>query len=158
MFMMDAPPPPAIEIVAQLSTSTSHCQIQKRATDDEAGDQIEARCRSMTTPLGRALKGVSVDRIRACQVVLTVNAVHNPRLLNVGNCKGSLSVSDVGSQWVGQVEKAAGIKSGAVEFVAFEKAAAGPGCYRVTVTYDAKPGGQDTSYEDKQARFCVSSR
>jgi hypothetical protein len=89
-------PASAVEVVAHLTATTSHCEIRRRSSDDEAGDPIEVRCGTTTTSLGRALKGASVDRIQACQIVLTVNAVHTPQLLGLNNCRGRLSVSDIG--------------------------------------------------------------
>jgi len=154
MFIMDSPPP-SVEVVSVLSTTTSRCEIRKRLSDDEAGDPIEARCGSMTKPLGRALKGVSVNRISACRIVLTVNAVHSPRLLRLSNCRGPLSVADVGSRWTTRLRNAAAIKTSRGEFVSYEPIATQRGCYNVTVTYDAKSGTQNTAYKKKRERFCV---
>ena len=69
------------------------------------------------------LKGVSVDRVRACQIMLTVNAVRTPQLLSLNNCHGPLRVSDIGSDWTKQLQKSAAIESSIVEFVLSEKAA-----------------------------------
>ncbi len=150
------PPLPAAEVVAQLSTTTSRCEIRKRMGDDEAGDPIEVQCGKTTTSLGRALKGVSVDRIRTCHIVLTVNAVHTPQLFSLNNCKGRLTVLNIGSEWTDRLERSASIKPADVEFTAFEKIMGRRGCYNVGLTYDATAGGQDTSYKEKKGSFCVS--
>lgn len=154
MLIMDSPAP-TVEVVALLSTTTSHCEIRKSASDDEAGDPIEVRCGTIRKPLGSAIKGVSVNRVSACQVVMIVNAVHSPRLLNLSNCRGPLSVADAGGVWTKRLQKSADIKTGSIEFVAYEQVAGLTGCYNVTITYDAKSGGQNTSYKEKTGKFCV---
>lgn len=157
MFIMDSPAP-TVEVVAMLSTTTSHCEIRKRASENESGDSIEARCDNASRPLGRALKGVSVDRISACRVVMTLNAVHSPRVLSLSNCRGRLIVADVGTKWTTQLQKTAGIHAASTEFVAYKQIDGRMGCYDVTITYDANPGAQDTAYKDKTRQFCVPSQ
>lgn len=146
----------AIDVVAVLSATTSHCEIRKHASDNEDGDLIDARCGSLIKPIGRALKGVSVDHISACHVIVTVNAVHSPRLLSLTNCRGLLVVTDVGSAWREKVRKSAAIKESSVEFVSYEALAKRPGCYNVTITYDAVPSSENTAYKTKSGRFCVN--
>lgn len=157
MFTMDSPAP-TVEVVALLSTTTSQCEIRKRVSDEEAGDPLEAKCGNVRRPLGRALKGVSVNPISACRVVITVNAVHLPRLLSISNCRGPLMVADVGASWTNHLRKTAGIRPASTEFVSYKQIEGRAGCYDVTVTYDAKPGDRDTSYQEKTERFCVKNR
>ena len=153
-----ASPTPTVEVVAVLSTATSRCEIRKRQSGDEAGDPIEAKCGATTKPIGRSLKGVTVDRISGCRVVLTVNAVHSPRLLNLSNCRGALVVTDIGSAWTKRLQKSAGINAKSVEFVSYEKLAERTGCYKVTVTYDVDAHSQNTAYQEKEGRFCIAAQ
>lgn len=157
-MFITASPAPTVEVVALLSTNRSRCEISKRASDEESGDQIEARCGNIRRPLGRALKGVSMNRISACQVVITVNAVHSPRLLDLSNCRGKLVVVDVGTIWTKQLQKTASIQAASTEFVSYKHIKSRTGCYDVTVTYDTKPGAQDTSYQEKTEQFCIQRR
>ncbi len=157
MFTIDSSPQ-AIDVIAVLSTATSRCEIRKRVSDNEGGDLIDARCGSTVRQLGRALKGVSIDRISACRVVVTVNAVHRPRLLNLVNCSGSLTVTDVGSVWTKKLRQSVAIKDSSVEYVAYKALSMRPGCYKVAITYDAVPGSENTSYKERVGRFCVANR
>ena len=147
-----------MEVVAVLTSTTSRCEIRKHTSGDEAGDQIEVRCGDATTSLGRALKGLSVNRISGCRVVLTVNAVHSPRLLSLSNCRKPLKVVDVGSVWTTRLQKSANIKPESVEFVAYEKIARRIGCYDITITYDANPNSSNTAYEEKKGQFCIEAQ
>ena len=153
-MLLMASPPATVEVVAQLSTATSHCEIRKRVIDEEAGEPLEVKCGSATRSLGKALKGVSVDRISACRVFLTLNAVHFPHLLHVDNCHGRLVVSDVGSAWIKQLLIRARIKPQSVEFVSYERVDKRVGCYNVTVTYDANARISNTAYRQGKGTYC----
>lgn len=154
MLFIDSPAT-AVESVALLSSARSRCEIVRNITDDELGDRIEVRCGGQKKSIGRALKGVSADRLSACSVALTIYAVHTPKLLTISNCSGTLKVSDVGSAWLARLGSAYKIAPSRVEFVSFEKAAERIGCYKTTVTYDAKAGKQDTAYEAKAGIYCL---
>lgn len=154
MSLIDSPPA-QVEVVARLAARTSRCEIIKYASDDDSGDLLEGNCGTMSRSLGWALKGVSVDRINACQVLLTVNAVHSPRLLSLSNCSGRLVESDVGSTWVEQLQRRADIQSRSIEFISYAKVEKRVGCYDVTVTYDARSGAQNTPYKETAAQFCI---
>lgn len=151
-------PVPLVEIVAILSTATSRCEIEKRQRDDESGDLIESRCGAITKPLGTALKGVSISPLSACEVVMTVNAVHSPRLLKLSNCQGPLTVVDVGSAWTNRLRKRADVETGSIEYVTYLPTEHRIGCYRVTIAYDAKPSFKNTPYKERVGEFCINKR
>jgi hypothetical protein len=146
------------EIIASLGSATSRCEVRRHESDSEEGDPIDVRCGSAVKSLGRALKGVSVDRIGECRLVLTVNAVHSPRLLDVSNCKGALSVKDIGSAWSGKLEASVKVKRANVEYVSYEKIPDRLGCYNVSITYDINPGSQNTAFGERKSVFCIEPR
>ena len=154
MLFIDSPAT-ALESVALLSSPRSRCEIVRNITNDELGDKIQVRCGRQEKFIGRALKGVSADRLSACSVALTIYAVHTPKLLAINNCSGTLKVSDVGSAWLARLGSVYKITPSRVEFVSFQKAAGRIGCYRTTVTYDANAGKQDTAYEAKSGIYCL---
>ena len=154
MFIMDSLAP-TVEVVAFLSTKRSRCEIRKRASDNDSGDPIEVRCGAIRTPLGEALKGVSINRISSCRVVMTVNAVHSPRLLRLSNCRGPLIVKDLGARWIKQIQKTFNILPAKTEFVAYKTIVGRTSCYDVIITYDATLNSKDTSYKEKTRQFCT---
>lgn len=96
-----------------------------------------------------------MDRISPCRVVMTVNAVPSPRLLDLGNCLGTLEISDLGVAWTARLLKLEAIKPENLEYVGYRRISRQPGCYSVTITYDATPNGENTAYKDKMGRFCI---
>lgn len=154
MLFIDSPAV-ALQSVAWLSSARSRCEIVRRVTDDELGDFISARCNGQDRNIGRALKGVLTDRLSACSIVLTIYAVHAPKLIAIENCSGKLNVYDVGRAWLARLRSTYKIAPSRVEFVSYEKAAGRPGCYRMTMTYDKIVGKQDTTYEAKSRLYCL---
>jgi hypothetical protein len=154
MMFFDAPAA-AVESVVLLSSPLSQCEIVRNITDDELGDRIQVRCGWQEKSIGRALKGVSADRLSACSVALTIYAVQMPKLLAISNCSGILKVSDVGSTWIARLRYAYKISPSQIEFVSFEKTGGRAGCYKATVTYDTKAGQQNTPYDAKSGVYCI---
>lgn len=154
MLFIDSPAV-ALESIARLSSARSQCEIVRKVTDDELGDFISARCGRKDKNIGRALKGVLADRLSPCSVVLTIYAVHAPKLIAIENCSGILKVSDVGRAWLARLSSIYKIASSRVEFVSYEKAAGRPGFYKMTMTYDKKAGKQDTAYAAKSGLYCL---
>jgi hypothetical protein len=148
-------PSPGVEIVAILSSKASRCEIVRRASDAEDGDPIEARCGDRVKIIAKALKGLSSDRLSACHVLLTINAVHSPSLFDISTCKGGLQVKDLGKTWVARLQKRMANPPKNLEFVSYEKLPRRPGCYSVTITYDVEPGSGSTPFRSRSGTFCV---
>jgi hypothetical protein len=152
MIAIDTP-----ELIAQLVARGSHCEIVRLVTDDERGDRVEVRCGAAAKALGHALKGLSLDKISECQVVVTLNAVNVPKLLGVDNCGGSIRVNDLGRTWVAKLRMKNGVIPSRLDYVSYEKSSERAGCYKVTITYDAVAGSQNTAFVAKSEEYCLGN-
>ena len=148
-------PPPSVQKIAELRSTTSRCLITLTRTDSETGDPIIARCGAGNRTLAKTLKGADAQTISSCHVVIVVNAVRDPKVLDVTNCRGNLRTKDVGRVWLGSILKRNGIYKSQIEYVSYAPIAGSVGCYRVAVTFDAKPRAKDTSFGEKAGRFCI---
>lgn len=85
-----------------------------------------------------------------------MNAVRDPKVLDVKNCRGQFGAADVGRVWLSGILKQNGIAKSQIEYVSYAPLAESLGCYRVSVTFDAKPGAKDTAFGEKAGTFCIS--
>jgi hypothetical protein len=149
-------PPASVQQIAELRSSTSRCLITLARTDNENGDPIIAHCGARNWNLAETLKGADAQTISPCHVVIIVNAVHEPKVLDIKNCRGHLGATDVGRIWLSAILKKTGIAKTRIEYVSYAPLAGSLGCYRVAVTFDARPGAKDTSFGEKSGTFCIS--
>lgn len=146
------------DIVAEIVASGSRCEIVRRVTEDERGDSIDVRCGAMTKEIGRALKGLSLDKISECHVVVILNAVNFPKLLGIDNCRGPIRIDDLGHSWTARLSMKHDVASSRLEYISYEPSSQQHGCYKLTITYDvAAAGGQNTAYDAKSEQYCVGN-
>ncbi len=115
-----------------------------------------ARCGARIRTLAETLKGADAQAISPCETVIVVNAVREPKVLDVKNCRGHLDVTNVGQTWLSNILKQNRISKSQIEYVSFAPLSGSLGCYRVSVTFDEKPGAKDSSFGGKKGTFCVS--
>ncbi len=151
----DQPPAP-VQQIAELRSSTSRCLITLTRTDNENGDPVTARCGTRNWTLAKTLKGADAQTISPCRVVIIVNAVREPKVLDVKNCSGHFNATDVSRVWLSGILEKNGIAKSQIEYVSYAPLAGSLGCYRVSVTFDARPGAKDTAFGEKSGTFCIS--
>jgi hypothetical protein len=142
---------PAVTL-AKLGPSSSECRIVQLPSDSEEGDRLLLRCGGSVRSVGRALKGVEVDRLRSCAVMLKIAAVHVPKLVHVDACAGKPRIEEVGASWIDNMRRKLGIKASRIQYASFARRALG--CYAVTLTYTARAKG-DSPFLDRTTRFCI---
>lgn len=155
MFLFDAPIVSTPETLAVLVSGRSRCEIVQYVTDDETGNPLSVRCGSGISHLGHALKGVSIDKISNCSIMITINAVHFPKLLRVDNCSGDANILDIGKIWKNRL---AGRQVSLLEYVTYEKITEKIGCYKVTITFDAENNVKNTPFRARSANYCARLR
>lgn len=149
--MFDVPPAP-VKILAELHSPRSRCAVIQIETDSERGDPVLLRCGHSLTLLGRGLKGVETDRISACAVVLTIEAVHVPRLIGVDACRGKARIEEAGTSWIERTRRRLGIAYSRIFYVSYARR--GSRCYDMTLTYAERPRG-DSPFLARTGRFCI---
>jgi hypothetical protein len=142
-----------MEIVALISNGTSGCELQKHNGDDF--DTVTLRCGNAVQNLGNASKGVTVDRLSGCHIMVHVAAVRQPRLLSINNCGESVEVADVGQSWTKQLQRSNRIKPGALEYVSYSQIPERAGCYNVEISYDQHEDSANSPFNNKNGTFCV---
>ena len=143
------------EVVATLR-GTPQCTIVRGSSDDETGDPVILRCGDSTKPIARVLKGLSADRISDCEVVITIYAVHRPKIIGISNCSGT-RVTNLSRKWVEHLQAAYHITNSRIEYVDYKKSYSGLGCYKVTITFDANKFQHDPSFSSKSGTYCLNS-
>lgn len=130
---MNALPPP--EILAYLTGPRSACVIGHRYTDEEAGHFTTARCNGRSVVLARDRHGDTVRRVSRCSIMLTIDGVELPQLLQVSNCGGTLKIRHTGDLWTRQLLVSARIAPYRLESVLYEPVAHRPTCYRISIAF-----------------------
>jgi len=152
-------PVPDSVVVAHIVSKSSKCEIVRLDRGDaESGDLIRLHCGRLTKSLGFAPKGLSVDEISSCDVVIVLNAVHFPSLINVRNCEGSPKIVNVGRQWSSTLERVYSINRKSLEYISYERIKNEPACYNVSVTFDLTSNKNNTSYDSKAAKYCIENQ
>jgi hypothetical protein len=145
---------PSSAVIAEMQAPHSRCQIVRRITEEERGNIIDLRCGARRQRLGRELKGFSLEKVGKCRVMLTIGAVHFPKLYDINNCRGKMQVMDLSSEWTHTLLRMAKIPWSRLEYMSYEKVPADRICYSVEATYDARSTGS-TAFLSTSKVFCA---
>jgi len=131
--VIDALPPP--EILAHLMGPQSTCVIGFTYTDAESGNVTSARCGGRPYVIARDDHGDSVRRLSKCSIMLMIEGVRFPRLLNVSNCGGALKVRRTGEIWTQELLASARIAPSRLDRVIYYPIRHRPACYRILIMF-----------------------
>lgn len=149
--MIDTLPPP--EILAHLTGPQSTCVISFTDTDAESGNVTSARCGGHRYIIARDYHGDSVRRLSQCSIMLMIEGVRFPRLLNVSNCSGALKLRQTGEIWTRQLLASARIAPSRLDKVIYYPVARRPACYRITIAFSG-PGRSEGPLTERSAKRC----
>jgi hypothetical protein len=147
---------PVDVVLAKFGNGEEQCVISERQSDSEVGNPIFIRCSSKTASIGLTQKGASVNVTGSCSAIVTLNAVHFPKLVLVDACHKQIKVRDVGTRLARKIAWAKGVSWDRIEYLTYDPVKNGKPCYRITLTYAALNNASNSPYCSLEQRLCVS--